>query len=93
VQTTPPQFTTHVPAVQTPPTPHARPQAPQFSGSVARSTQALPHAIRPPEHEAMQNPATQVCPLAHASPHALQLAALVLRFTSQPLAAAPSQSA
>ena len=54
----------HCPATQDIPDAHVREHAPQFDGSSARSTQALPHRLLPEGHE--QEPLAQTCPEVQA---------------------------
>ena len=72
---------------------HAVPQAPQWSGSLARLVQ-VPAQLRCPVWQLTPHwPAEHTVPLGQTVPQAPQLVLLVLVLTSQPLAASPSQSA
>ncbi len=68
---------------------HAVPQAPQLTGSVWVTTQALPQAVQPGEHTAVHVPAAHVAAAfvtsAHRLPHAPQLSPSVSVFTHAPL--------
>jgi len=71
---------------------HTRPHIPQFVMLVLVSTHTPPQTIDGLTQVGVHTPPVQTDPAAHARPHAVQFAALVFRFTSQPLAAMPSQS-
>jgi hypothetical protein len=95
------QVVPHTPAEHTRPAAQAAPQPPQWALSLRVSTSqplaALPSQSKKPAAQAAiaQAPAAQVevaLESAQARPHAPQFAALVWVLTSQPLAAAPSQS-
>ncbi len=62
---------------------HAVAQAPQWVGSLARSTHALPQRVVPAGHT--QTPALQLVPPAQALPHAPQWSPLEPRSTHAPL--------
>jgi hypothetical protein len=66
---------------------------PQCSGSLARSMHAPEQLVCPTWQLTTQVPPAQVVPPEHARPQAPQLALSVRVFTSQPLAARPSQLA
>jgi hypothetical protein len=70
----------------------ARPQAPQCAASVARFTQAPAQNVVGAMHTETHPPTEHTVPAVHARMHAPQWALLARRSTSQPLAAAPSQS-
>ena len=72
---------------------HALPQRPQWAAWVATLTHAAPHATRPVAQLVAHAPALHTMPAPHARPQAPQWAPLFMRSTSQPLAAARSQSA
>jgi hypothetical protein len=72
---------------------HAALQAPQFIGSEAVFAQPLPQVVVPTPQVAAQAPREQTCPAPHAPPQRPQLPLSPSTFTSQPLAALPSQSA
>jgi hypothetical protein len=59
------------------------PHLPQLFESDCRSTQELPHAVRPGAHEA-QTPCEHTSVERHALPHAPQLFRSVFKATSQP---------
>ena len=81
------------PAMQALPDPHAVPQLPQFAPSVCRSTPRPLHTLCPEGQLTAQVPLPHTCPEAQVVLHAPQLALSLRVFTSQPLAALPSQSA
>ncbi len=66
---------------------------PQCSGSLARSMQTPEQLVCPTWQLTTHEPPAQVVPAAQARPQAPQLALSVRVFTSQPLAASPSQLA
>jgi hypothetical protein len=67
------------------PVPHEAPQAPQFIGSLCRSTQLWPHGVSPGTvHSVPQVPAEQSCPAGQAAPQAPQLAPSLCRSTHAP---------
>ncbi|HVH42457.1 MAG TPA: hypothetical protein VM925_08935 [Labilithrix sp.] len=68
-------------------------QAPQWSGSLARSTQAPLHAVRPAAHDDAQALFEQTRPAAHGSPQPPQLVGLLSMLVSQPSLALSLQSA
>lgn len=53
--------------------PHALSHAPQWSSSLAGSTQDAPHCVRPAAHVAEHCPRLQTSPAAHFVPHSPQL--------------------
>jgi hypothetical protein len=83
----------HTPATHVAPAEHVRPHAPQLLDSVARERHVSAQLVCPAGHTTTQAPLTHERPAAHALPHAPQFVALAAMFTSQPLAAARSQSA
>jgi hypothetical protein len=94
--------TTHAPAAQacvaTLASAQRTPQPPQWLGSKLVSVQPPAHAVSPAPHVAAHTPAVQTSPApqaaeAPAAPQRPQRPLSLLVFTSQPLAAAPSQSA
>jgi hypothetical protein len=73
-----------VPAEQSCPLAHARPQAPQFARSVSRSRQTPVQLVRPAPQETWQVPAEHTCPLAQTRPQAPQWLLSVLRSRQTP---------
>jgi hypothetical protein len=81
---------------------HARPHAPQFATSVfvatsqpfaALASQSAWPAVHTSPHAPAAHVGIELVPLGHAWPHAPQLPVSIAVATSQPLVAAPSQSA
>jgi hypothetical protein len=68
------------------PAAHVRPQAPQFSVLVFRSTHVMlaPHAVWPAGQSIRHVPVTQLWPIGQARPQPPQLAASLCRFTQRP---------
>jgi hypothetical protein len=87
------QLTTQRPAWHACPAPQATPQVPQLAPSVWRSTQRPVHTLCPDGQLSAHTPLPHTCPEAQVVLHAPQLALSLRVFTSQPLAALPSQSA
>jgi hypothetical protein len=56
----------HAPAVHASPAGQLTPQAPQFAGSLVRSTQAPPQSVPPVQPIGVHAPLTQASPLAHS---------------------------
>ncbi|MDB4932998.1 MAG: hypothetical protein JWM10_5482 [Myxococcaceae bacterium] len=82
---------THAPPRHSRPAAHGALHPPQFAASVCVFVQRPPQVT---SRAAQRHVALAQCvPIAHADPQLPQLASSVVRATSQPLAALPSQSA
>src|SRR5437773_1076799 len=63
----------HMPIEHISPPAHCVAQEPQWAGSLARSTQRLPHLVEPPAHESPHMPWEQTRPALHVVPQPPQL--------------------
>ena len=76
---------TQRPLVQSWPSPQARPQAPQFSGSLLRSSQPVGHREVPPMQGEKHMPRPQISPGPQRSPEPPQLAGSMRKSVHAPL--------
>ena len=63
------QLTTHMPATQAVPGPHAVPHAPQFKLSLCTLVQTPLQLVTPGWHDTAHFPLEQTCPIGQAVPH------------------------
>jgi len=76
-----------LPPMHNRPAMHPLPQLPQLSGSLVRSTQLVPHGLRPPPQSISQSPESQrgePSPAGQTLPQAPQLFGSVSVFTQAP---------